>query len=110
MNRTVIDVLSGIQRSVPLTEEEIKLLLDAQLTVEKITRITRYQGKLLLVKMGLYPSVVEYIDNHQEVGAKLGFYDSTYWVITDPWINTAREHFNWTPEELQGMFNEAAKL
>ena len=76
-----------------------------------VTRIGRAQGKKQLIAAGLYDQVKSWVDDPKsdETG-RIGFYDEANWVIDDEFVKLAQTKLALTDEELQQLFNEAAKL
>lgn len=75
------------------------------------TRITRAQGKSQLVTVDLFSVAKTWVDSEETPEmVRIGFYDQTHWVITDPFIQLAKEKLGLSDEELQQLFNEAAKI
>ena len=76
-----------------------------------ITRISRTQGKKVLLLAGVYDQVKTLVDDptRPEI-LRIGFYDEPTWVITDEFVQLMAGILNWDKDTLQSKFNEASLL
>lgn len=76
--------------------------------------ISRAQGKAVLIQMGLWPSVVTYIENIVDATekelAKVALNDTQEWKRDSAFLNTAATALGLTSQQMDQMFIQASQI
>lgn len=77
-------------------------------------QVTRAQGKVVLIQMGLWPQVVAYVDAIQDpmqkAIAQAAAYETLHWQRSSPFLNQAADALGITPEQMDEMFRQASQI
>ena len=77
-------------------------------------QVTRAQGKVVLIQMGLWPQVVAYVDAIQDplqkAIAEVAVYETLHWQRSSPFLNQAADALGITQEQMDALFIQAAEV
>ena len=75
------------------------------------TQVTRAQGKVVLIQMGLWQQVLDYVsgipDPVQKAVAEVALNDTQYWQRNSPFLTQAAAALGMTDEQLDDLFVQA---
>jgi hypothetical protein len=90
----------------PMTAEEMRGPVPQQ--------ITRAQGKVVLLQMGMWPQVVGFVnsieDPMQKAIAEVAVYETLHWQRESEFLNTAAAVLGITDEQMDELFIQASKV
>jgi len=76
--------------------------------------VTRAQGKVVLIQMGLWPQVVAYVDAIQDpiqkAIAEVAVYETLHWQRNSPFLNQAASALGITQEQMDQLFIAANQV
>ena len=77
-------------------------------------QVTRAQGKVVLIQMGLWSQVVAYVDAIQDplqkAIAEVAVYETLHWQRNSPFLNQAATALGITQEQMDQLFVQAAEV
>jgi len=77
-------------------------------------QVTRAQGKVVLIQMGLWPQVVAYVDAIQDpiqkAIAEVAVYETLHWQRNSPFLNQAADALGITQEQMDQLFITANEV
>lgn len=77
-------------------------------------QVTRAQGKVVLIQMGLWPQVVAYVDAIQDplqkAIAEVAVYETLHWQRNSPFLNEAATALGITQEQMDQLFIAASEV
>ncbi|MEY3766920.1 MAG: hypothetical protein RLZ03_1880 [Pseudomonadota bacterium] len=78
------------------------------------SQVTRAQGKVVLIQMGLWPQVVAFVDAIedpvQKAIAEVAVYETLHWQRTSPFLNQVADALGITQEQMDELFIEASRV
>lgn len=77
-------------------------------------QVTRAQGKVVLIQMGLWPQVQAYVaaieDPVQRAIAEVAVYETLHWQRDSPFLNQAADALGITQEQMDQLFIQASQV
>lgn len=77
-------------------------------------QVTRAQGKAVLIQMGLWQAVLDFVaaiqDPTQRALAEVALHDTQYWQRSSPFLNTAAAALGITQEQMDDLFVAASQV
>jgi hypothetical protein len=77
-------------------------------------QVTRAQGKVVLIQMGLWQPVLDYVaaisDPVQKAVAEVALHDTQFWQRNSPFLNTAAQALGITSEQMDQLFIQADQI
>ena len=77
-------------------------------------QVTRAQGKVVLIQMGLWSQVVAYVDAIQDplqkAIAEVAVYETLHWQRNSPFLNQATTALGITQEQMDQLFIAASEV
>lgn len=77
-------------------------------------QVTRAQGKVVLIQMGLWPQVVAFVeaiaDPMQRAVAEVAVYETLHWQRNSPFLNQAADALGITQEQMDQLFIAASQV
>ncbi len=77
-------------------------------------QVTRAQGKVVLIQMGLWPQVQAYVaaieDPMQRAVAEVAVYETLHWQRSSPFLNQAATALGITQEQMDELFIQASQV
>jgi hypothetical protein len=77
-------------------------------------QVTRAQGKVVLIQMGLWQSVLDFVaaipDPTQKAIAEVALNDTQYWQRSSPFLNEAATALGITQEQMDDLFIAASQV
>ena len=77
-------------------------------------QVTRAQGKVVLIQMGLWPQVVAFVDAiedpMQKAIAEVAVYETLHWQRNSPFLNQAADALGITQEQMDALFIAADQV
>ena len=101
---------------VPITEAEADAIRAAQPVPAPPVpqQVTRAQGKAVLIQMGLWQSVLDFVaaipDATQKALAEVALHDTQFWQRNSPFLNTAATALGITQEQMDALFIQASQV
>jgi hypothetical protein len=78
------------------------------------SRVTRAQGKVVLIQMGLWPAVLGFVASIEDLVAKavaeVALHDTQHWERSSPFLTQAGEALGMTSAELDELFIQADQV
>lgn len=89
--------------------------IDPSLVVVRVPQqVTRAQGKVVLIQMGLWQQVVDYVaaitDPIQKAIAEVALNDTQYWQRNSPFLAQAAQSLGISSEQLDQLFIQADQV
>ena len=113
MSVIVVDVQTGEVTQRELTPEEIAALPGPQPTPVP-QQVTRAQGKVVLIQMGLWQSVLDYVNAIdapvQKAVAEVAINDTVHWQRNSPFLNQAATALNISQAQMDQLFIQASQV
>lgn len=113
MSVIVVDVQTGEVTQRELTPEEISALPGPQPTPVP-QQVTRAQGKVVLIQMGLWPQVLDYVnaieDPVEKAVAEVAINDTVHWQRNSPFLNQAAIALGISQEQMDQLFIQASQV
>ena len=77
-------------------------------------QVTRAQGKVVLIQMGLWPQVVAFVeaieDPMQKAIAQVAVYETLHWQRNSPFLNQAASALGISQEQMDDLFIAASQV
>jgi hypothetical protein len=77
-------------------------------------QVTRAQGKVVLIQMGLWPQVLAFVDAiedpMQKAIAEVAVYETLHWQRNSPFLNQAATALEITQEQMDQLFIQASQV
>ena len=77
-------------------------------------QVTRAQGKAVLIQMGLWQQVLDFVaaipDSTQRALAEVALHDTQNWQRSSPFLNQAADALGLTPEQMDDLFRNASQI
>jgi hypothetical protein len=77
-------------------------------------QVTRAQGKVVLIQMGLWPQVLAFVDAIQDpvqkAVAEVAINDTVHWQRNSPFLNQAATALNISQEQMDQLFIQASEI
>jgi len=98
-----------------MTPEEIEAHLNPPATPPVVPQqVTRAQGKVVLIQMGLWEQVVAFVDAiedpMQKAVAEVAVYETLHWQRSSPFLNQVADALGITQEQMDELFIEASRV
>ena len=105
----------GAPELVDMTPEEIEAHLNPSAAPPAIPQqVTRAQGKVVLIQLGLWQPVLDYVaaitDPVQKAVAEVALHDTQFWQRNSPFLNTAAQALGITSEQMDQLFIQADQV
>ena len=108
-----VDVNTGEISQRDLTPEEI-VALPPPSPPQVPQQVTRAQGKVMLIQMGLWPQVVAFVDAIQDpmqkAIAEVAVYETLHWQRNSAFLNQAATALGITQEQMDALFRQASEV
>lgn len=77
-------------------------------------QITRAQGKIVLLQLGLWQPALDYVagltDPLAKATGEVALHDTTYWARSSPFLNAAAESLGLSSADLDALFVTASEI
>jgi len=77
-------------------------------------QITRAQGKVVLIQMGLWPQLLAFVeaieDPVEKAVAEVAINDTVYWQLNSPFLNQAATALDISQEQMDQLFIQASQV
>ena len=77
-------------------------------------QVTRAQGKVVLIQMGLWQPVLDYVagiaDPVQKAAAEVALHDTQFWQRSSLFLAQAAAALGLTPEQMDDLFRNASQI
>ena len=77
-------------------------------------QVTRAQGKVVLIQMGLWPQVQAYVaaieDPMQRAIAEVAVYETLHWQRSSPFLNQAADALGLTQAQMDELFIQSSQV
>ena len=105
----------GDPELVLMTPEQVEAHLNPHPAAPQVPQqVTRAQGKVVLIQMGLWPQVVAFVaaipDDTQRALADVALNDTQFWRRTSPFLNQAADALGITQAQMDQLFIAASEV
>jgi hypothetical protein len=105
----------GAAELVPMAPEEIEAHLNPPASPTLVpSQVTRAQGKVVLIQMGLWPQVLAFVDAIEDpiekAVAEVAINDTVHWQRNSPFLNQAATALGISQEQMDQLFIQASQV